>query len=204
MNNTHRGLNRALLLVIGLVLLGVGALVSAIAFWPYAGEVWTDAVDTAREWAGQAATVTRIGETSASWFAIGLIAIALLGAALLVLIAVRLIPRRTGAVLRADARKTELGRITVTERFVADALGNALREREDVLACAISANDVKGAPVLHLGVTPRPGTDPRPILADVDRLLTNLASLTGARTRTYVSLHAGLRARLSSEKRRLD
>ena len=106
--------------------------------------------------------------------------------------------------MRSDARKTELGRITVTERFVADALGNALRERDDVLTCTISANDVKGAPVLHVGVTPRPGTDPRLILADVDHLLTNLAFLTRARTRTYVSLHAGLRARLSPEKRRLD
>jgi len=58
--------------------------------------------------------------------------------------------------------------------------------------------------VLHVAVTPRQNTDPRMLADHVDRLLANLATLTGRETETYISIHTGLRARLAHDQRRLS
>ena len=58
--------------------------------------------------------------------------------------------------------------------------------------------------MLHVSVTPRQNTDPREVVDHIDRLLTNLATLTGRDTETYVSIHTGLRARLAHDQRRLS
>jgi hypothetical protein len=58
--------------------------------------------------------------------------------------------------------------------------------------------------VLHVSVTPRQNSDPRDVVERVDRLVTNLATLTGEETQTFISVHSGLRARLAGDQRRLS
>jgi hypothetical protein len=55
-----------------------------------------------------------------------------------------------------------------------------------------------------VSVSPRQNTSPRAVVADVDRLVTNLATLTGRDIATYISVHSGLRTALAHDRRRLQ
>ncbi|WP_435748199.1 hypothetical protein [Microbacterium sp. PMB16] len=203
MNNTNRAVNRTLLLIIGLVFLGLGALGIAIMSWPTAADVWTSAGKGARTWLDQTIAATAIAGGNLSWIGVGAVAAVVLVVVLLILALTSVAGRRSKTVLRSSGAQNPLGRVTVTESFVSDAVKNSLATRDEILSAQVTANDIKRRPVLHVSVTPRQNTDPRELVEHVDRLLTNLAALTGRETETYVSIHTGLRARLAHDQRRL-
>lgn len=203
MNNTNRALNRTLLLIIGLLFLGLGAVGIAITSWPAATDIWTSAGKDARSWLDQAIAATAIAGGNLSWIGLGAVAAIVIVVVLLILALTSVAGRRSKTVLRSSGAQNPLGRVTVTESFVSDAVKNSLATRDEILSSSVTANDVKSRPVLHVAVTPRQNTDPREVVDHVDRLLTNLATLTGRETETYVSIHTGLRARLAHDQRRL-
>ncbi len=204
MNDTNRALNRALLLIIGLLLAGLGAIGIAIASWPAASDIWTAAGKDAESWLDQAIAATAIAGGTLSWIAIGSVAAIVVVIVLLVLALISVIGRRSHTALRSSGSQNPLGRITVTDSFVSDAVKNSLANRDEVLSSSVTANDVRREPVLHVAVTPRQNTDPRELADHIDELLTNLATLTGRETATYVSIHTGLRARLAHDRTRLS
>ena len=204
MNHTNRALNRILLLLIGLILLGLGAFGATVTAWPTAAELWERAGSQTDTWLHQALEATRIAGTGVTWFGVGVVAAVLLVVVLLVLALTALIRRRTHTVVRSDRSQTPLGRVTITEAFAADAMTNALSDREEILSVQVTANEIRTRPVLHVAVTPRQNTDPRALVDDIDGLLANLAALTGQETDTYISLHSGLRARLAHDQTRVS
>lgn len=204
MNNTNRALNRTLLAVIGLLFLGLGAIGITIMSWPTATDIWTSAGKDARSWLDQAIAATAIAGGSLSWVGIGAVAAILIVVVLLILALTSIAGRRSKTVFRSSGSQNPLGRVTVTESFVSDAVKNSLASRDEILSAQVTANDIRRQPVLHVAVTPRQNTDPRELVDHVDRLLTNLATLTGRETETYVSIHTGLRARLAHDQRRLS
>ncbi|GAA1229499.1 hypothetical protein JOF42_000271 [Microbacterium phyllosphaerae] len=204
MNNTNRALNRTLLLIIGLLFLALGALGIAIMSWPTATDIWTSAGKDARSWLDQAITATAIAGGSLSWIGIGAVAAILVVIVLLILALTSIAGRRSKTAFRSTGAQNPLGRVTVTESFVSDAVKNSLATRDEILSAQVTANDIRNTPVLHVAVTPRQNTDPREVVDHIDRLLTNLATLTGRDTETYVSIHTGLRARLAHDQRRLS
>lgn len=204
MNNTNRALNRTLLLIIGLLFLALGALGIAIMSWPTAADVWTSAGDGALSWLDQAMAATAIAGGALSWIGIGSVAAIVVVIVLLVVALVSIAGRRSRTAFRSTGEQNPLGRVTVTESFVSDAVKNSLATRDEILSAQVTANDIRRQPVLHVAVTPRQNTDPRELVDLVDRLLTNLATLTGRETATYVSIHTGLRARLAQDQRRLS
>ena len=204
MNNTNRALNRTLLLIIGLLFLGLGAIGVAIMSWPTATDVWTSGGKGARTWLDQTIAATAIAGGNLSWIGVGAVVAILLVVVLLILALTSVAGRRSKTVLRSSGAQNPLGRVTVTESFVSDAVKNSLATRDEILSSSVTANDIKSRPVLHVAVTPRQNTDPRELVEHVDRLLTNLAALTGRETETYVSIHTGLRARLAHDQRRLS
>lgn len=204
MNNTNRALNRIVLFIIGIVFLGLGALSIAIMSWPTAGELWTSAGEAAEGWLAQALETTRIAGTSATWVGIGAVAAIVVVIVLLVLALTSVSGRRSKTVLRSSGAQNPLGRVTVTEAFVSDAIKNSLTSKDDVLSTSVTANTIRKQPVLHVSVTPRQNTSPRQIVEQVDRLVSNLATLTGQDTATYISVHSGLRAKLAHDQRRLS
>nr|WP_201470713.1 hypothetical protein [Microbacterium hydrocarbonoxydans] len=204
MNNTNRALNRTLLFIIGLLFLGLGALGIAIMSWPTASDIWRSAAEEARSWLDQAIAATAIAGGSLSWIGIGAVAAVVVVIVLLVVALISLTGRRSRTAFRSTGAQNPLGRVTVTEAFVSDAVKNSLATRDEILSTHVTANDVRRQPVLHVAVTPRQNTDPRELVDLVDRLLTNLATLTGRETDTYVSIHTGLRARLAHDQRRLS
>ncbi|WP_223622863.1 hypothetical protein [Microbacterium sp. EST19A] len=203
MNNTNRALNRTLLLIIGLLFLGLGAIGIAIMSWPTATDVWTSGGEGARTWLDQTIAATAIAGGNLSWIGVGAVAAIVIVIVLLILALTSVAGRRSKTVLRSSGAQNPLGRVTVTESFVSDAVKNSLATRDEILSSSVTANDIKSRPVLHVAVTPRQNTDPRELVEHVDRLLTNLAALTGSETETYVSIHTGLRARLAHDQRRL-
>lgn len=204
MNSTNRVLNRIVLLLIGLVFLALGAVVIAALSWPTAGDIWTQAGDAADGWLAQAVETTRIAGTSLTWIALGALGAIAVVIVLLILALTSVIGRRTKTVLRSSGAQNPLGRVTVTESFVSDALKNALATQDDLLSVNVTANTIRKEPVLHVSVTPRQNSNPREVVRYVDRLVSNLATLTGENTATYISVHSGLRARLAHDQRRLS
>jgi hypothetical protein len=203
-NNTNRALNRVLLLIIGLLFLAIGAVGIAIMSWPTATDIWTSAGENARSWLDQAIAATAIAGGSLSWIGIGAVVAILVVVVLLILALTSIAGRRSKTAFRSTGAQNPLGRVTVTESFVSDAVKNSLATRDEILSTQVTANDIRNTPVLHVSVTPRQNTDPREVVDHIDRLLTNLATLTGRDTETYVSIHTGLRARLAHDQRRLS
>lgn len=204
MNNTNRALNRVLLLIIGLLFLALGAVGIAIMSWPTATDIWTSAGENARSWLDQAIAATAIAGGSLSWIGIGAVVAILVVVVLLILALTSIAGRRSKTAFRSTGAQNPLGRVTVTESFVSDAVKNSLATRDEILSAQVTANDIRKTPVLHVSVTPRQNTDPRELVDHLDRLLANLATLTGRDTETYVSIHTGLRARLAHDQRRLS
>lgn len=203
MNHTNRALNRALLLIFGLVLLGAGLVGVGLAVWPTAATAWGDVGGGADAWLAQVLEATRIAGTAATWIGIGAIAIILVALVLLVLALTRLIRRRSRTVVLSNDAQTPLGRVTITEGFVSDAVRNALADRDEILTVQVTANEIRSTPVLHVSVTPRQNTDPRELVDRIDLLLRNLTALTGQEIDTYISIHSGLRVRLAHDQARL-
>ena len=203
MNNTNRALNRILLLIIGLLFLSLGALGIAIMSWPTATDTWKSAGTDAQSWLDQVFASTQIAGSQISWIAVGGVAAIVVVIVLLILALTSVAGHRSKTVFRSSGAQNPLGRVTVTESFVSDAVKNSLSARDEILSTQVTANDIRREPVLHVSVTPRQNTDPRMLVDHVDRLLTNLATLTGRETETYISIHTGLRARLAHDQRRL-
>lgn len=202
MNRTNRALNRILLFLIGLLLLAIGAVLIAIIAWPTATEYWTGATEAGQSWLQDAVDQTRIGATAVSWIAIAALALIVFLVVLLIVALTRIGGGRTHTVLRSTGSQSSLGRVTVQESFVSDALKHSLTQRDEILFSSVTANDIRKQPVMHISVTPRQGTSPRQVVKDVDQLVTNLATLTGKDTPTYISVHSGLRAKLAHDERR--
>jgi uncharacterized membrane protein len=204
MNNTNRALNRTILFIVGLVLLVLGGVAVTIASWPTAAEIWSQAAEGPADALAQAVEATRIAGGSVSWVGVGVVAAIVILIAVLVLALTSVSGRRSRMVLRSSGTQNPLGRITVTEAFVSDALKNSLAGRDEILSSQVTANDVKKRPVLHVAVIPRQNADPAKIVEHVDRLVENLAALTGEKTDTYISLHSSIRARFARDQRRVS
>lgn len=204
MNNTNRALNRTLLLVIGIIFLALGAVGVAITSWPTATQIWKEAGANSESWFDQAFASTQIAGSQATWIGVGAVAAIVIVIILLILALTSVAGHRSKTVLRSSGAQNPIGRVTVTESFVSDALKNSLSGRDEILSTSVTANDIRRTPVLHVSVTPRQNTDPRVLIDHVDLLLTNLAALTGRDSETYISIHTGLRARLAHDQRRLS
>ncbi|ARJ04101.1 hypothetical protein GCM10010988_28230 [Cnuibacter physcomitrellae] len=205
MNSTNRGLNRAILLVVGLVLLAAGAAATTAVLWPVFGQAWTTTVGGALGWARDTSAATPLYDgTTLSWLVVAVLAALALLIVLAIVVLAHLGGRRSRTVLRATGAESPLGPVTVQESFASDAIRNTLSVHEEILASSVSANEVKGRPVLHVSVTPRQNTSPRAVAELLARLTDNLATLTGQDIPTYISIHTGLRARLATDARRVN
>lgn len=203
MNDTNRVLNRIVLIIVGLAFLALGAAVVTILVWPTAGDYWTVAGESGRSWIDDAIAASTLGATAVSGLALGALALIAFLVVMLIIALTRLGGGRTRSILRASGGQNSLGRISVRAGFAADALQHSLQNRDDILFSSVSASDVRKQPVMHVSVTPRQNTSPRHVLDDVDRLVVNLATLTGEDVPTYISIKSGLRAKLAHDQKRL-
>ncbi|MBT2500601.1 hypothetical protein J7E25_16005 [Agromyces sp. ISL-38] len=203
MNSTNRFLNRICLFLVGVLLIALGASVAAVVLVPDLGRAWADVAGAARAWTDQAVGATLIGDSTLSWVAIAALAVIVIIVILLLVVALTgLGGGRTSTVLRtsSQAGTGEAGYIIVDSAFASDALRTALDRRPDVLFSSVTAHRIRKTAVMEVSVTPRQNTSPLDVAHDVDKLLRNLATLTGSTIPTYVSIHSGLRSRLAHDK----
>ncbi|MEJ6489165.1 hypothetical protein PQI23_05440 [Leucobacter sp. USCH14] len=204
MNATHRGVNRTVLLVVGVVLIAGGAVAAAAALVPDIASVWRSATESSVRWMRDAATASRLTEaTPVSWFAIAVLAALLAIVVVAVIIVARLGGGRSSTVLREEARDGAQGAVTIGHGFAADALTGALANRSEILSSRVAARKVRGVDVLHVKVTPRQRTSPRDVAELVGQLADNLAVLTGRETPMLLSIRSGIRSRVAASESRV-
>jgi hypothetical protein len=194
MNATRRGLNRFVLLLVGIILLAAGALGLAVGLLPGGADTWTTVTGGFQGW------LESLGRESAGW---GAVAALVVVAIILIVIASAAVRGRRQAPLQSTGSASDEGRITVTDNFAAEALKNALADRDEILSSKVTAGEISKESVLHVAVTPRQNTSPRQVAEHVDTLVGNLATLTGQNVRTYISIHSGLRAKLARDNTRV-
>lgn len=205
MNATNRAVNRAILCIVGILLTALGAAVTLITVWPYAGELWRTGGSAALAWLQDADQRSRVSEGSAvSWLTIGVLVLLAAIVVVAVVVIARLGGGRSAAVIRAEAGADAQGPVTIQHGFMSDALTHSLAQHDEILTTRVRAARVRGADVLHVSVTPRQHTSPVEVAETVTRLVDNLAVLTGQDTPTMVSLHAGVRARFAADLPRVQ
>lgn len=199
MNSTNRGLNRLLILLIGLVFVVIGAAALAVVTVPVVADWWRDnraaVLDTIDGWFAwnpfAAAPGADAGQTAPILVPIAGIVLLVLVAALLIPFVLRQGRGRSGIVHRAAV---EHGDIVLETDVAANALGDALDDTEAFSSVRVSAWDVNRAQALKVAVTCRRGVSPRTAVETVSTAVESLDRLLGVELPVLVEVGGGFRA----------
>jgi len=199
MNNTNRGLNRTLIMVVGLVLLVAGALVVALSVVPAFGRRWSDIAQQVSSNVSGVLVDTPLGTTGSSWLWIGVIALLLIITALLVAFIVR---QGRGHTRRLLSQPPTDNGSTVVDSAVAEQLvTQSLADRPELVSSHVSTYRIRGASVLKIAVTCRRGVSPTDVTALIDDRLHALDALVGAEIPALIQISGGFRARTTKATR---
>lgn len=205
MNATNRGVNRAVLFIVGVLLIGVGGATVMAMLWPVAGDLWKRWSSTGADWMVSADQASRISEaTTVSWFTLAILALLALMVVIAVIVIVRLGGGRSIVVIREEAGTGAQGSVTIRHGFAADAITRSLESREEILSSKVNARRLWGAEVLHVSVTPRQNVSPAEVAETVAGLVDRLATLLGREIATIVTIHSGIRSRLAADQSRVN
>lgn len=199
MNSTNRGLNRLLIVALGLVLLVVGAAAAVGAWLPGAKDTWTPIADSVNTQVTGWLQQTPLADTGSSWILIALVAVLVIGIILLLAFSFRQGNGRTGTIV--SDRTADTGRTIVDVSVARDALSDALGARDEFLSTSVSAYDVRRTPVLKVSATCRRGVSPRDATAIVEQNLEALDALLGREIPVLLQLSGGFRARVQQSTR---
>ncbi|MGK9149118.1 hypothetical protein KXS11_15910 [Plantibacter flavus] len=200
MNSTNRGLNRLLILVVGLVLTALGAAALAVVTVPFIADWWRDnrgvVLDTIAGWFAWnpfAAVPGAQADRGAAPIVVPIAAVVLLVvvAALLIAFALRQGRGRTGIVHRAP---TDRGDVILDADVAAHALGDALEDTSAFSAVRVSAWQVGRDRALKVAVTCARGVSPRTAVETVSTAVESLDSLLGVELPVLVEVGGGFRA----------
>lgn len=205
MNATNRGLNRVVLIIVGVILLGAGAFTVTAALWPAAREAWESALSNATVWTSKVYSSSQgAAMTEESWFVIVAVAVAVVLIVLSIVVMARLGGGRSHVMTRIEAREQPHGSVTIQQGFASEAITHSLAGREELLTSRVESRKFGGTEVLHIAVTPRQNTSPTGVVEAVTTLVDNLGLLTGNTTPALVSIHSGIRARISADQPRVN
>ena len=196
MNATNRGVNRAILFIVGVLLIGVGGAAGMAMVWPVAGNLWKSWSSTGVDWMVSADKASRLSEaTAVSWFTLAVLALL----ALVVIVAVIVLGGgRSSVVIREEAGTGVEGAVTVRQGFAADAITQSLASHEEISSAKVNVRRLRGTDVLHVSVTPRQNVSPADVAETVTGLVDRLATLLGREISTIVTIHSGIRSRLAA------
>ena len=201
MNRTPRVLNRVLLGLLGLILMGLGGGLLWISFDGAAARRWQSfapgALDSVRDFGEK----TALPGQSQSWIWALLVLAMIVGIVLLILWAAAQGRGRTGTLVSEYDDDGAPGRVAISGAVAEQALRSALQEDPDVAAAAVSTYDIRGSSALRIRINPRQGAAPHLIAADATRLVEALDAALGRRTVVLISIDAGRKLRFSREDR---
>lgn len=204
MNGTPRGFNRALLTLIGLLLLITGAGLTLIATVPAAARWWQNYAGAQMDWLADFERRNRLIVTSQSW-------IWLAAAAVFVVIIVVMISwianqgkGRASTLVSYQGNADDdgaSGAVKLSCAVAEQALKSALLERTDLLSVTVTSYDFKGQTALKARVLPRQGVAPHEVALEVSELVSALDELLGIEVPVLLSIGAAARSRFTKAER---
>lgn len=197
MNSTNRGVNRFLLLVVGVLLLALGAAAIVLVAVPSILQGWKQQADSITGSAPDWVAAPAVGEVSVLTIVIGVVAVVL--ALLLILFIVRHGQGHTSRVI--DDRSSDTGRTLVDVGVPKSLLAAELDDRPEFVSSRISAYSVKGTPTLKVSVQCRRGVSPAEAARIVIDALHGMDEVLGTSLPAMVQVTGGFRSRTSSRAR---
>lgn len=201
MNSTPSLLNRILLAVLGLILLGTGLLLVLLATVVPVRSWWH--AWSAAGWGGvnQMFQSTRFPGQPESWLwiVVALVLLALMGL-MVAWIAQQGKGRSNLMAAEYDPGDTP-GDVRIGGGVAEQALKQALEGRPDLAGATVTTYDVKGSPALKVRLLPRQGVAPHLLAAEAAGLLNALESVVGKEIPVLIHIGAGARTRFSRAER---
>ncbi|WP_104159930.1 hypothetical protein [Arthrobacter sp. ZGTC212] len=201
MNRTPRALNRILLGLIGLILIGIGGGLLWLTLDSGAAGSWQRFAPNMLERIQAFGADTALPGQSQSWIWVLLAVVMLVAIVLLVLWAAAQGRGRTGTLVSEYDDDGAPGRVAISGAMAEQALRSALQEDPDVAAAAVSTYDVRGSSALRIRINPRQGAAPHLIAADATRLVEALDAALGREPAVLISIDAGRKLRFNREDR---
>ncbi|MBT2484974.1 MULTISPECIES: hypothetical protein [unclassified Microbacterium] len=182
MKTTNRVMNRVVLLLVGIVLLGAGvATIIAALQSAGASPAWLDGPVTAISEAWTTVGAWRVEVTGIGAVSVFMVAAAAAVIVLTMLLLMFVLSRRRGGSKNVLDVKSGDGRTTV-DRNVADAVLTApLNSRPDVIAARTSAYRLKTSHAIELAVTVRPGASLAAVTEAAETAIRDWDQLLGSR-----------------------
>ena len=199
MNTTNRGLNRAVILLIGLVLLVFGIAAVLMAVVVPASTAWADSAPTVASHVDRVFAAAPLFATGTSWLAVAAIALLVVLTVLLLVFVLRQGNGHTNELF--SDRTTEHGSTIVRSSVAKTVVEQALSGRDDIVGSTVTTSDVHGTRVLRISATVRRGVSPRDVANSIREALGALDQLLGFETPVLVRISSGLRSRVTAPAR---
>jgi len=195
-NATNRALNRAVILLVGIVLIAAGAAVAVAASVPQWLEVWTDGAARVTDALGAAVASASLGFSDHSWILVAGAALAVLAAVLVAVFMLRQGRGHTRTVLR---RSGDDGEIAIDADVAHSSIAGALREHPGIASVSVSSYRVRGAQsaAVKIDVGVRRGVSPADIREAADAVVADWDALLGESLPVLITVNAGLATRLA-------
>lgn len=204
MNSTNRALNRLGILLVGLMLVGLGAtavLAAAVPDWLDAWKAFSaDAADSTAE----IVRTTQLAGLERSWLLIAVPVVCIVAIVLLLLFVFRHGRGHSRTLVNEPASRADHnggGSVIVEGKVAERALQEALDGHPGVISTDVSTFAVKGTPVLRITANVRRGVSPQVVRAYVDRMVAALDDVLGTEVPVFIQLNAGLATRVASATR---
>lgn len=199
MTTTNRFLNRALLFVVGLVLLVAGGAVAAGALLPDVQRSVSTAAQDAMDPTAQALS------GGAPW----ILWVSAVVALVLILLLVRFIVRqgrgRTSTLLRVGSGSGSAtptgGSVTIEAKVAEQVLEEALAHDPAIVSVDVTAFEIRRQNVLRVTAHTRRGVSPVQTRRSIDAAVRRWDALLGEETPVVIQIVGGLRTRMSSASR---
>lgn len=200
MSKTHRGLNRALLLMASIILLAAGAASILAGSWSVAKQQWLEWGAQGKDFVSQQLVATRvqIGSWEVSWLWLALLAVLLLA---LILLICWIASQGGGRTSLLSKEESQQGTVTLRDDIAQSAIKEALAKDPRVLSTSVSAWQLKKQPGLKVSIQARKGASPRQLAEAVENLVVGLDRLIGQELPILISINAGARSGWSHQHR---
>lgn len=200
MTATNRALNRALLIIVGVVLIGISASLFALV----ASAMWRSEWKSRSQDLQNAANAAFGDHLWAGTSLSGSSLIALAGAAVFVALLIIFILRQGGGRTRDILQlHSDSGRVTVNTDVIDTLVADALSSHPEVIKTSVTSYRVRGQSVLKITLRARRGASPRRLVDEIDRVTGRLHHAFGNPLPVFVELIGGSQpvARVSAHSR---
>jgi hypothetical protein len=201
MNNTPRVLNRILVGILGLFLMGTGTLLVLLASVPAVGRWWRGwSAGAWSKWRDLLARSHFPGQQESWLWLVLTVLLAVVIGAMVAWIAQQG-KGRTGLLASEEDPGEVPGGVRIAGGVAEQALRAGLAERADVAGATVATYELRGQPALRVRVQPRQGVAPHLLAADVSALVEALDVVVGKRTPVLIHISSGARSRFGRAER---